>query len=187
MPTRALDDRGVTLAETLVATAVIGIGLVALAGTLPLSSYGVHEGRALSTATFLAEQKLEEIRNAAWTTTSPTSPAAVDCLGTGGAPTSTMCTRSQPTRCTSGSPCTTYADERPSEIAGYPAYSRAVRIWDCAQAPAPETGAGCAGVANAGMRLVRVTVGYAPIAAAAGAARPADKTATLEMLVATRQ
>ena len=66
-------------------------------------------------------------------------------------------------------------------------YSRAVRIWDCAQAPAPETGAGCAGVTNAGMRLVRVTVGYAPIAAAAGAARPADKTATLEMLVATRQ
>ena len=53
-------------------------------------------------------------------------------------------------------------------------YSRAVRIWDCAQAPAPETGAGCAGVTNAGMRLVRVTVGYAPIAAAASAARPAD-------------
>src|SRR5439155_26525773 len=97
-------------------TTVIGIWNGADTGTVPLSSYGVQQSRALSTATFLAEQKLEEIRNAAWTTTSPTSPAAVDCLGTGGAPTSTTCTRSQPTRCTSGSPCTTYADERPSEI-----------------------------------------------------------------------
>src|SRR5688572_32005011 len=103
------DERGLTLAEILVATVVISIGLVGLAVVIPLSSYGVHEGNAMSTATFLAEQRLEEVRNASWTTT----PAANDCLGVGpaAAPTSTTCARTQPTACTSGTACTTFADE----------------------------------------------------------------------------
>ena len=181
-----MDDRGVTLAEILVATVIISIGLVALGMTIPLSSYGLHEGHALSTATFLAEQKLEEVRNAAWTMAP--SPD-MDCLGTGtlGAPTSTTCTRSQPTPCTYGATCTTYADEGVATISGYPGYRRAVRIWECPQATLPDTGAGCAGVSNGDMRLVRVTVTYTPIAAAAGSAKPAGKTATVEMIVAKRR
>jgi prepilin-type N-terminal cleavage/methylation domain-containing protein len=169
------DDRGVTLAEILVATAVISIGLVGLAMVIPLSTYGVHEGNALSTATFLAEQRLEEVRNASWTTV----PAANDCLGLGSgtAPTSTTCGRTQPTACTAGTTCTTYPDE--ASVAGKPGYSRTVRVIDCG------TGAGCAGVVSNDMRLVRVTVTYAPMSGVGGPS--GTRSAVLEMIVARRQ
>jgi Tfp pilus assembly protein PilV len=135
MLTRAFrDERGITLAEILVATVVISIGLVGLAMVIPLSSYGVHEGNALSTATFLAEQKLEEIRNASWTSV----PTEGDCLGLGSAaaPTSNTCARTQPTVCTSGVACTTFADE--ASVTGYPQYTRSAR------ASATPTCASCA-------------------------------------------
>ena len=179
-PTALFDDRGVTLTEVVVATAIVSIGLIALGMTIPLSSYGVHEGHALSAATFLADQKIEEIRNATW------SSPGIDCLGTGtsGPPTSTTCTRSRPTACTAGSSCTTYPDE--PEIAGHPTYTRLVRIWDCGAATA-EAAAGCAGVAHPDLRLVRVTVSYAPVAAAPAIAHPAAKTATVETIVAKRR
>ena len=106
-PAPLADDRGVTLAEIVVATAIVSIGLVALGMTIPLSSSGVHQGHTLSTATFLAEQRLEEIRNGTWLAaldpaadlaTAELANAELDCLGTGaaGPPTSTTCTRSRP-------------------------------------------------------------------------------------------
>lgn len=194
-PTALIDDRGVTLTEVLVATAIVSIGLIALGMTIPLSSYGVHEGHALSAATFLAEQKMEEIRNATWSSlvTAPGSSSEavapeVDCLGTGtsGPPTSTTCTRSHPAVCAAGSSCTTYPDEQAAEIPGYPTYTRVVRVWDCGAATA-DAAAGCAGVAHPDLRLVRVTVSYAPIAAAPAIAHPAAKTATVEAIVAKRR
>ena len=54
----------------------------------------------------------------------------------------------------------------------YAGYSRAVRVTDCAVAA-------CAGIADARMRRVTVTVTYAPLAAAGGAATP--KSAEAEM------
>jgi prepilin-type N-terminal cleavage/methylation domain-containing protein len=175
---RFTDERGMTLAEILVATVIIGVGIVGLAVVIPLSSYGVHEGNALSTATFLAEQRMEEIRNAAWTAI----PApGNDCLGVGptAAPTSTTCTRIQPTGCNSGVSCTTYPDE--ASVTGYAPYSRNVRVVDC------NVGLGCAGVTNANMRLVRVTVTYTPISGVGGAPAGATKSAVLEMIVSRRQ
>jgi prepilin-type N-terminal cleavage/methylation domain-containing protein len=167
-----IDDRGTTLVEVLVATVVIGIGLVGLAVVIPVSIWGVHEANALSTATFLAEQRIEEVRGAAWTMT----PSANDCLGTavGDAPTSSTCTRTLPTPCVTGMPCTTYADE--PAVTGYPGHSRTVRITDCAATP-------CAGVTHQAMRLVRVTVAYRPMAGAGGAPR----TASLELIVSRQQ
>jgi prepilin-type N-terminal cleavage/methylation domain-containing protein len=171
-----VDDRGMTLAEILVATFVIGVGIVGLAVVIPLSSYGVHEGNALSTATFLAEQRMEEIRNAAWTTV----PSANDCIGIGpgAAPTSNTCTRTQPTACNTGAPCTTYPDE--ASVTGYAPYSRNVRVTDCGATA-------CAGVTNANMRLVRVTVAYTPISGVGGMPAGATKSAVLEMIVSRRQ
>ena len=173
------DERGMTLAEILVATVVISVGLVGLAIVIPLSSYGVHEGNALSTATFLAEQRLEEVRNADWTTI----PAATDCIGLGptAAPTTTTCARTVPTVCTSGTSCTTYPDE--GNVSGYTGYSREVRVFDCSAIG----GTGCAGITNANMRLVRVTVSYRPISGVGGSAATATKSAVLELLVARRQ
>jgi hypothetical protein len=166
-----------TLAEILVATVIIGVGIVGLAIVIPLSSYGVHEGNALSTATFLAEQRMEEIRNAAWTTV----PSAVDCIGigSGGAPTSNTCTRTQPTACNTGAACTTYPDE--ASVTGYAPYSRSVRVTDC------NAGSGCAGVINPNMRLVTVTVTYRPISGVGAMAPTATKSAVLEMIVSRRQ
>ena len=172
------DERGMTLAEILVATVIISVGLVGLAVVIPLSSYGVHEGNALSTATFLAEQRLEEVRNADWTTI----PAATDCIGLGdvAAPTTTTCARTVPTVCTSGTACTTYPDE--ANVPGYTGYSRQVRVLDCTSA----TNCG-AGITSPNMRLVRVTVSYRPISGVGGSAATATKSAVLELLVALRQ
>lgn len=170
------DERGITLAEILVATVIISVGLVGLAIVIPLSSYGVHEGNALSTATFLAEQKLEEVRSATW----QSAPTVKDCLGLGSSsePTSTTCARSQPTTCTSGASCTTFSDE--TAVSGYPAYSRTVRVTDCG------VGAGCAGVVNTNMRLVQVRVSYRAMSGVGGQGT-GTKSAILEMIVAQRQ
>ncbi len=188
-----LNERGLTLAEILVATVIIAIGLVGLATVIPLSNYGVYEGNALSTATFLAEQRLEAVRNTAWTTT----PSANDCLGlsttssstVGSAPTSTTCTRSalpapDNAACTSGTSCTTYADE--SAVTGYPAYGRTVRVYDCSTTIIPNSSAGCASVTDANMRLVRVTVTYTPISGVGSSASGATKSAVVEMIIAKR-
>lgn len=173
---RPLDDRGMTLVEVLVATAVIGIGLVGLAVVIPVSTWGVHEANALSTATFLAEQRIEEVRSATWTIL----PSPIDCLGAASAtaPTSSTCTRTQPTPCLAGTPCTTYPDE--TSVPGFPDHSRTVRITDCGTTP-------CAGVTHAGMRLVRVTVAYRPLAGAGGTQPGTDRSASLELIVSRQQ
>jgi prepilin-type N-terminal cleavage/methylation domain-containing protein len=66
MSARVTDQRGMTLAEVIIAVAIIGIGLVALSSAIPLGAYGVQEGNQLSTATFLANQRMEQVRNAQW-------------------------------------------------------------------------------------------------------------------------
>jgi prepilin-type N-terminal cleavage/methylation domain-containing protein len=170
------DDAGLSLVEILVALAVIGIGLVGVAVVVPVATYGVQEGSQLSTATFLAEQRLEEVRGAPWAATPPN-----DCLGvsTGNtAPISTTCTRSAPIGCAPGAACTTYADE--GAVAGFLAYGRTVRVTDCA------TGSGCMGIVHGGMRLVTVTVSYHPISGAGGTPADARKSATVDLLIARR-
>jgi prepilin-type N-terminal cleavage/methylation domain-containing protein len=176
-----LGDRGVTLPEILASVAVIGIGLAGLAAVVPVSTYGLQEGRQLSTATFLAEQRFEEARRAAW--------AAVpdeDCLGVSGgntAPASTRCRRPLSTiaaACTPGTPCTTFPDE--PAAAGVAGYSRTTRVLDCAVAP----GCGMAPyvVQDAALRQVTVTVSYVPFPAAGGST--GGKSAQISWLTTRR-
>jgi prepilin-type N-terminal cleavage/methylation domain-containing protein len=178
-----LNERGLTLAEILVAVAIIGIGLVGLAVVIPISTYGVQEGNQLSTATFLAEQRIEQVRNASWTATGP-----ADCVGVSpggatptGVATSNTCARPADTStglalCTSGAACTTYPDE--AAVTGFTRYSRTTRIIDCS------AGAGCAGIVNAAMRTVRVAVTYTPLTSAG--VSPTPKTVTVDWLVSQR-
>lgn len=169
------NERGLTLVEILVAVAIIGIGLVGLFVVVPISTYALQEGNQLSTATFLAEQKLEEVRNAPWTA----SPAN-DCLGVSAlstaAPTSTACSRSFPTSCGTGAACATYADE--STVPGFTGYGRTVRVTSCS------AGTGCGGIIDAGMRLVTVSVTYHPLSGVGGTSATAQKSATLDLLIA---
>jgi hypothetical protein len=150
------------LAEVLAAVAVVAIGLSALASAIPVAGVAVSEGSRLSTATFLAGARLEEIRAAVWSATPP-----MDRLGLSGTPLSPP---------QSGS-TTTFADEAalPDPYAGY---SRQVRILDCGMPP------GCGSVISVRLRQVTVTVAYRPVTVSGVAAL--DKTVSVTTLVAQR-
>jgi prepilin-type N-terminal cleavage/methylation domain-containing protein len=164
------NERGMTLAEILVAVAIIGIAVIALMAVVPVSGYGIQEGNQLSTATFLAQQRMEQVRNAAWN-------ATTDCVGLSANATSAP----KP----SGGVCAglpaapddfTFADE--AGLLG--TSTRTVRITGCDVAAC-----GVAGdPAAAGMRLVTVLVNYRPLSG--GGAAPALKAVTLQWLVAQR-
>jgi prepilin-type N-terminal cleavage/methylation domain-containing protein len=160
---------GMSLAEILVASVIIAIGLVGLLSAVPVASYGIHEGRNLSTATFLANQRLEQVRNAAWT-----SNPANDCLGISAsstaAPASASC---------NGATVTAFPDEA-ALASPYVDYSRTVRITDCGVGP------GCGGIVSSDMRQATVTVSYTPITAQGVTATGTTKSAIVTMLIARR-
>jgi prepilin-type N-terminal cleavage/methylation domain-containing protein len=62
---RLVPDAGFTLAEVLTATTIVAIGLVAAAVAFQHAISGIETGRGESIATFLAEQKVEELRGVA--------------------------------------------------------------------------------------------------------------------------
>jgi prepilin-type N-terminal cleavage/methylation domain-containing protein len=171
-----LDERGLTLAEILVALAVLGLGLVGLAVVIPVSSYGVQEGNQLSTATFLGEQMIERARAAAWTSTPD-----VDCLGVSAGNAAPVPVA--PSTCVgSANPTLTqFPDETTAGVgvSGYRQYTRIVRVSTCTVASP------CAGVASGSMRLVTVTVTYTPLTSSGGAST-VPKTVRIEWLVAQK-
>lgn len=170
-PRYFLDQRGMTLPEILAAVAVIMIALVALASGIPIASYGIQEGRQLTTATFLANQRLEQVKATAWTCpgTCPPIPP-VDNLGISASATSAP---------QSGA-TTTFPDENPV-AAPYTQYTRQVRIIDCGP-----PGAGCGTIVDPGLRQVTVTVSYLPMTGVGIASSGSTKSAIVTMLVARR-
>jgi prepilin-type N-terminal cleavage/methylation domain-containing protein len=63
--TRRPAESGFTLAEILVACAIISVGLVAVAMGFGMGVDGVEAGRQQSTAVFLAEQQIEQAKDLA--------------------------------------------------------------------------------------------------------------------------
>ena len=175
---------GFTLAELLVAFAVIAVGLAAIMAAIPFGAFGVQEGNQMSTATFLADQKLEQARNVPWTGT-----LANDCLGISASPTAAptvpaaaACTYGTTTVAANGA-LPWLADEGTAAIAGFRGYSRQVRITDCG------VGAGCTGQpVDSGLRLVTVTVTYTPLGIlnTPGGSALAPKAVTVAMLISQR-
>jgi type II secretory pathway pseudopilin PulG len=78
------DPAGMTLVEVLIAIGVLVVGLLALLATMPLSTSGVAESSRKTTATFLAQQRLEQVKNVQWCLSCGAAGAAVDTLGGGG-------------------------------------------------------------------------------------------------------
>jgi prepilin-type N-terminal cleavage/methylation domain-containing protein len=148
------NERGFTLAEVLIAAFIITVGFVGLLSALPVASFAIQEGKQLSTATFLANQKLEEARNMPWN-----SIPINDCLGisatTSSAPTvpaGDTCTLGG-TTVSAGGALPWLADQSTTAIPGFSGYSRTVRITNCGVTP-------CGGITDSGMREVTVTVTY---------------------------
>ncbi len=168
---RTLADRhGTTLVEILAAVAVISLGLVAFAAAIPLSSYAIQEGNQLSTATFLANQRLEQVRSATWIAPNcGLGLAGVDELGV------SISASAPPT---SGGRIT-FPDEN-AVAAPYAQYRRTVRVADS------RSSADCDGAAAAELRQVTVTVSYAPLTGAGQAAAGRSKSAVLTLYLARR-
>ena len=110
------DPRGLTLIEVMIAVGVIAVGLSALLAAVPFATYGTREGFQLSAATFLANERLEQVRNARWEST----PRPVDDLGVSASATAA------PAR----GGITTFPDEA-ALPAPHEQYARVVRITDC--------------------------------------------------------
>lgn len=155
------DRQGLTLAEVLIAMAIIAVGLVALASAIPVATYGMQEGSQLSTATFLANSRLEQVRNARWWADPPTDNVGI----------------SSGNAAPQSGGTTTFPDESPM-AAPYAGYTRTVRITDCG------AGAGCGGIVDANLRQVTVTAGYTPLTGVGVGTGP--KSVIVTMLLAKR-
>jgi hypothetical protein len=97
-------ERGLTLAEVLPALALLSIGLVAMISLLPPAGSSLHEGEHRSRATFLAAERLEQIRHAVGRSDPDTDPLREAAAA--------------------------FPDE-PALAAPHAAFSRSVRILDC--------------------------------------------------------
>lgn len=159
------NQRGMTLAEVLVALPIITIGLLALLSAIPLSTYATQEGSQTSTATFLANQRLEQVKLKQWTV-----KPDVDAVGVSASATAAP---------QDGVGTTTFPDESPV-AAPYTQFTRTVRITNCG------LGVGCGGVVHAGLRQVTVTVSYTPLTGQGQAAAGSTKSAIVSLVVAQR-
>jgi type II secretory pathway pseudopilin PulG len=172
--TRLFNERGITVAEVLAAAAILGLGLAALFSVVPVASHAVQDGNQTSTATYLAQQRLEQVRNATWT--GPTA-APTDCVGLSATPTSAPAP--SPAGTCGGGVLVTFPDE--ATLPGFAQYARSVRISDCGD---PLNLAACGNVTSSAVRLVTVTVTYRPTSAAG--VSPVNTSVRLEWLVAQR-
>lgn len=164
------NERGITLAEILIALFLIGVGLVGLMVVVPVAAFGVQSGNQVSIATYLAQQRIEQARNATWT-----AAPAIDCLGAS----ATLTDAPVPTGAScNGSTSATFPDEAEGSIPGFGDFARTTRVTACAG------GAECDGISNDALRLVTVTVAYQPMTGAGVGA--SDATVTLNWLVTQR-
>ena len=132
------EESGFTLVELLVAVALLMIGLVAVMQWFPLGTAGVETGRRQSTAVFLAEQKIEQIK--AWGLSTAANQGFLTVIAGG-------------TCFTSAAPPGPCANDAFNSIPGYPEYSRTVTITACVVAPCPAP-------LTTTTRLVRVQIQY---------------------------
>ena len=166
-PRMVFDQGGFTIVEVLLTVVVLGIGLLALSSAIPLAAYGIQEGNQLSTATFLANQRMEQARNAPWTVC-----PSLDKLGVSAAVTAAP----------DSSGVVTFPDESPLP-APYASYSRQVRI---ANVQGPATCPGGVLTGTMGLRQVTVTVSYRPMTGTGVAPATRAKSAILTMYIGQR-
>ena len=62
----ACDERGITLVEVLIALIVLSLGIMAVGGIFPTATRTELQTRMLSSASYYAQQKLEELKALNW-------------------------------------------------------------------------------------------------------------------------
>jgi len=169
---------GFTLVEVMLAAMIITIAFVTLLSVIPYSTAAVQSGNQTSTATFLANQKLEEAKNIPWTSTPDNDCLGVSASGTSAptVPGGKSCTLGA-VNVAAGGALTWFADQNSTAITGFNGYSRTVRITDCAVTA-------CGVIADSAMRMVAVAVTFQPLTSTSTAA--AAKTVTVSMYIAQR-
>ena len=154
------DERGFTLAEVLVATVVILVGLVAVATGFQYATSGVATGRGETIAAFLAEQRIETLK----------STAISNFNGLVAGTITDFCQTSDIGA--TGSNC------QGTAIMGTASYQRTTTITD------NPGGTGCTGVPPMLCKRIRVSVTYRPVTAAGDLSQV--RTVDLFALVAPR-
>ena len=189
------NQRGMTLAEVLVALPIITIGLLALLSAIPLSTYAIQDGSQTSTATFLANQRLDQVRNAQWSAQCQVDPVS-GLVVAGPAIVSDKVGVSTPSTAAPQDPTAvvTFADESPIVVANpiippilatsYAGYSRQVRITDSVAAAPVCTPAGV--MSGTGIRVITVTVTYTPLSATGTNAVSGSRSVAVHMQIAQR-
>jgi prepilin-type N-terminal cleavage/methylation domain-containing protein len=141
-------QRGFTLAEVLVAVFVILVGLVAIATGFQYATSGVATGRGETMATFLAQQRIEQLKTVAMTNYDPPYPGVSLAAGT----TTEYCQTSNIGATSSNCQSTAFS--------GTTTYTRVTTITD------NPGGTGCTGVAPLLCKRIRVSVTYRPVTGA---------------------
>jgi len=179
------NQHGMTLAEVLVALPIITIGLLALLSAIPLSTYATQEGSQTSTATFLANQRLEQVRNAQWSAQCQVDPAPPHLVMAGPAIVNDKVGVSASSTAAPQDPSAvvTFADESPM-AAPYAGYSRQVRITDSVAAAPVCNAAGV--MSGTGLRGITVTVTYTPLSATGKNAVSGPRSVAVHMQIAQR-
>jgi prepilin-type N-terminal cleavage/methylation domain-containing protein len=163
-------DRGFSLVEVLVASTIIAVGFAGLAGMVALSSYAVREGRYRSVAVALADERAEQMHAVRWDGTG-------DCLGLSPSPAFPPVTDDCPGQ---GAGFPPFPDEGVGDLAPpFEQFARAARVLTCTSGICP--------VISADLRLVTVTVSYAPTSGLGGNASGADQAIMISRLVGRRR
>ena len=150
------------MAEILCALVVISIGLLALTPAIQGSATLINQTNVKTKAVFLAEQRLEQVKNRVWWV----GPPAQDTLGVSA---------------DANTAPTTFPDEAYGSITGYPNHRRTVRITDCSVAP----GCGNPAIQSANLRQVTISVFFTPFVPE-GTNAPSEDSTQVTTLIARR-
>jgi prepilin-type N-terminal cleavage/methylation domain-containing protein len=164
------DARGFTIVEVIVASAILTLGLAGVTAMLRLASHGTRDGRHLTMAILLAEERAEQVGAVRW------DGAVGDCLGLSSSPALPPVTATCPGTTTAH---VAFPDEPAGTLsAPFERFARTVRVHACV---AP----GMCPASSPELRRVAIAVSYPPLPGAG----PADgrlQTVTLHGLVSQR-